>query len=66
MRFSEDLIFVSLLIGSTFVVVLYGMHSYTHRVTEARRENIECRLRLAVVGEGGQADRICGKLVDVQ
>ena len=66
MRFCEDLVFVGLLLGSLVVTVVYSTYLYDYRVTEAYRQNVECRLRLAVVGEGGQADRICGKLVDVQ
>jgi len=66
MRFNEGLVFVGLLLGSLVVTALYSTHLYDYRVTEAYRQYIECRLRLAAVGEGDRADRTCGKLMNVR
>jgi hypothetical protein len=66
MRFDEDLVFVGLLLGAMLVTGLYAMHLYDYRLTEAHRQNIECRLQVVAAGQADKAEQVCGKLVDVR
>lgn len=66
MRFDEDLVFVGLLFGSILITGLHSMHLYDYRLTEAHRQNIECRLQVVAAGQADKAEQVCGKLVDVR
>jgi hypothetical protein len=66
MRFDEDLVFAGLLLGSILITGLHAMYLYDYRLTEAHRQNIECRLQVVAAGLADKAEQVCGKLVDVR